>query len=84
MHVRGALQQGRSPHPTVAKFFREQDYWKRLGIHLDSRPLSERPTREVEEYEMIMAELIAHENRTTRAANRGAPSAMGMPQPRGR
>jgi len=46
----------------VAKFFREHDYWTRLGIHLDSRPLDDRPLREALEYDIIMDEIISAEN----------------------
>jgi len=54
--VRGAFQQGKTHHPTVAKYFHEQKYWQRLGIHADARPLEERPWKEAWEYNIIMEE----------------------------
>jgi hypothetical protein len=40
----------------VAKYFHEQKYWQRLGIHADARPLEERPWKEAWEYGIIMEE----------------------------
>jgi hypothetical protein len=40
----------------MVKYLHEQKFWQRLGIHADSRPLDERPWREVWEYNIIMEE----------------------------
>lgn len=45
---------GKTKHPTIAKFWRESAYHERLGITVDPRPLSKRPHKEVEEYEVLM------------------------------
>jgi hypothetical protein len=56
LSARGAFQQGKTNHPTIAKYFHEQKYWQRLGIHTDTRSLEERPWKEVWEYDIIMEE----------------------------
>jgi hypothetical protein len=58
-------------HPTIAKYFHEQKYWMRLGIHADPRPLDERPWREVHEYDIIMDEQTEHEKPKSRPTMRG-------------
>lgn len=62
MEVRGALRLGRSRHPTIGKYSSEHEYWKRFGLHLDPRPLEDRPWLEVLQYDLITQEALAVEN----------------------
>ncbi len=64
---------GRSKHPTLVKYFHEQKYWSRLGIHADSRPLDERPWREVWEYDIIMDEQTEAEKPKKKSVMHGGP-----------
>lgn len=41
-------------HPTIAKYWSERAWWEQLGLHIDERPLRQRPWREVVQYEVIM------------------------------
>ncbi len=67
-----AVRAGKSSHPTIAKAFSEQTYWQRYGIHVDPRPLRDRPWREIEEYRVLTEYLIAHEQAEAAKAARAA------------
>lgn len=60
-----AIRNGTSGPPSLNKFALEQQFWQRLGHHLDSRPLSERPWREVEDY-VLFVQLICREEEAER------------------
>lgn len=45
---------GKTSHPTIAKYWSERAWHEQLGVPVDPRPVSERPWREVVEYQRLM------------------------------
>ncbi len=55
-----AIRNGTAGPPTLNKFALEQQLWERLGLHLDPRPLWDRPQQEVDDY-LLYIQLICRE-----------------------
>ena len=62
MEVMAALRSGQTAHPTIKKFWTEEQFQSRLGIQVDPRPLPKRPFHEVDEYLLIMRQTVEYEN----------------------
>ena len=45
---------GKTSHPTIIKWWSERAWNEQLGIHVDPRPVGDRPWREVDEYMKLM------------------------------
>lgn len=59
---------GRSKHPLILKFSREAEFWKRLGLRYDPRPLHERSWQEEWGYGVILDEVLDFERRARKQA----------------
>ena len=63
-----AIRMGTAGPPIFQKFLMEREWWTQLGMA--GTPLSERPHREVADYELIIAMLRRDENARAAQANR--------------